>query len=207
MLSGNHFPPDPRVWQLRKVEFFGNWNQFDQNFTPLTRKWFYTFILPSNHFRVTRKREREQERERERERKKRAFAHDRSRHKESWARRDRPKLWSPRSFAEITRSVDRDRANHRSRSCEAPRRSRSRLRADRDLTKHRVDCSPSSNSVTSLCSFFSQFDRIWWFFSGFCLCFCIEEWMILYICLAIEKMWATSRKCVFYGIFNNTTKH
>ena len=31
--------------------------------------------------------------------------------------------------------------------------------------------------------------------------------MILYICLAAEKMWATSRKCVFYGIFKNTTKH
>ena len=45
------------------------------------------------------------------------------------------------------------------------------------------------------------------FFSRFCLCFCIEEWMIFYIRLAIEKMWATSRKCVFYGIFKNTTKH
>ena len=47
--------------------------------------------------------------------------------------------------------------------------------------------------------------RIWWFFSGFCLCF--EKWMILYIRLATEKIWATSRKCVFYGIFKNTTKH
>ena len=45
------------------------------------------------------------------------------------------------------------------------------------------------------------------FFSGFCLCFCIKEWMILYIRLTTEKMWATSRKCVFYGIFKNTTKH
>ena len=45
--------------------------QFDRNLEPLTRKWFYTFILPSNHFRVTRKREREREKEREGERKKR----------------------------------------------------------------------------------------------------------------------------------------
>ena len=45
------------------------------------------------------------------------------------------------------------------------------------------------------------------FFSGFCLCFCIEEGMILYIRLATKKMWATSRKCVFYGIFKNTTKY
>ena len=49
-------------------------------------------------------------------------------------------------------------------------------------------------------------DRIWWFFSGFCLCFCIEKWMI-YIRLATKKMWATSRKYVFYNIFKNTTKH
>ena len=81
-----------------------------------------------------------------------------------------------------------------------PRRSQSQHRAARSHL--------SSNLVTSLSSFFFQFDRIWWyFFSGFCLCFCIEEWMILYICLAAEKMWATTRKCVFYGIFKNKTKH
>ena len=45
------------------------------------------------------------------------------------------------------------------------------------------------------------------FFSGFCLYFCIEEWMILYFRLATKKMWVTSRKCVFYGIFKNTTKY
>ena len=51
-------------------------------------------------------------------------------------------------------------------------------------------------------------DRIWWiFFLGF-VSFVFLYWgMILYICLAAEKMWATSRKCVFYGIFKNTTKH
>ena len=36
-------------------------------------------------------------------------------------------------------------------------------------------------------------EKIWLdlmiFFSGFCLCFCIKEWMILYIRLATEKMW------------------
>ena len=31
--------------------------------------------------------------------------------------------------------------------------------------------------------------------------------MILYICLEVEKMWATSKKCLFYSIFKNTTKH
>ena len=106
----------------------------------------------------------------------------------------------------IARSVDRDLVKRWLRSREAPRRSQSRFRANRDLAKHRADCSPLSNLVASLCSFFSQFDRIWWFFfSGFCLCFCIKEWMILYIRLTTKKMWATSRKCVFYGIFKNTT--
>ena len=65
------------------------WFQFDRNFTSLTRKWFYTFILPSNHFRVTRKRERESERKRERE-------------KERRESRDRPKPSSPISSADIT---------------------------------------------------------------------------------------------------------
>ena len=77
----------------------------------------------------------------------------------------------------IAQSFDSNRAK-----CQ-PRRSRSHLHADRDHAK----C----------------LDLM--IFSEFCLCF--EEWMILYICLAIEKMWATSRKCVFYGTFKNTTKH
>ena len=113
------------------------------------------------------------------------------------------------------RKRERERMTHRRAKGE---RSRRRLRSreasiailrivDRNLAKHRADRNPSSNPVVSLCSFFSQFDRIWWFFYGFCLCFCTEEWMILYIYLAIEKMWVTSRKCVFYGIFKNTTKH
>ena len=72
---------------------------------------------------------------------------------------------------------ERERMTHR----RAPRWSRSRLCADR---------SPPSNLVTSLSLPSSLnltgFDIF--FFSGFCLCFCIGEWMILYICLTIEKM-------------------
>ena len=100
------------------------WFQFDRNFTPLTRKWFYTFILPSNHFRVTRKREREQEKERERE-KERRESRDRSKpsspisskaefaeivRRDHWHCADRAKrqLWLRE--APITRSADRDRA-------------------------------------------------------------------------------------------------
>ena len=37
-------------------------------------------------------------------------------------------------------------------------------------------------------------DLMIFFFSGFCLCFCIEKWMILYIRLATEKMWENVSK-------------
>ena len=79
------------------------------------------------------------------------------------------------------------------------KREREKERRDRDITGTvpSVDITGTAPIARSV--------RIWWFFSGFCLCF--EEWMILYIRLATEKMWATSRKCVFYGIFKNTTKH
>ena len=163
-----------------------------------------------------------QKRERARERKSSAMKIERS-SKASIAPQGKP--ISPRSSkASIAEIVHRDRWDRLPRSRKAPRRSQSHEASitisrstmpvaiagsvDRDLVKHRADRSPSLNPIASLSSFFSQFDRIWWFFfSGFCLCFCIEEWMIFYIRLAIEKMWATSRKCVFYGIFKNTTKH
>ena len=43
----------------------------------------------------------------------------------------------------------------------------------------------------------------------FILCFCIEEWYYIFVwqLRKREKMWAISRKCVFYGIFKNTTKY
>ena len=57
-------------------------------------------------------------------------------------------------------------------------------------------------------SFVFLYDQIWWiFFLGFVSFVFLYWWMILYICLAAEKMCATSRKCVFYVIFKNTTKY
>ena len=210
------------------------------------------FILPSNHFRnwdVQRKGLIDAQREKEREKERLT---DAQREKDHVVDRDLAKHRADRDLAK--HRVDRDLAKHRVdrdlafasiailRST-APIAIAISQSVDRDLVKHRADRSPSLNPIASLSPFFSQFDRIWWFFfSGFCLCFCIEEWMILYICLAtekmwenvigfddfffgfclcfcieewmifyirlaIEKMWATSRKCVFYGIFKNTTKH
>ena len=58
---------------------------------------------------------------------------------------------------------------------------------------------PSSLNLTGFVEIF--------FLLGFVFVVFIYWEMILYICLKAEKMWATSRKCVFYSIFKNTTKH
>ena len=91
----------------------------------------------------------------------------------------------------------------RSRSREAPRRSRS--------TAPRRSRSTAPRLRASLSSFFSQFDRIWWFFLWVLSVFLY--WGMNDIVIFVwqprkcEKMWTTSRKCVFYGIFKNITKH
>ena len=81
------------------------------------------------------------------------------------------------------------------------------IRRPRSRSSHpKTDRPRPQNRSSSLSSFFSQFDRIMNFF--FWVLFVFLDWgMKLYIYLAAEKMWATSRKCVFYDIFNNTTKH
>ena len=56
---------------------------------------------------------------------------------------------------------------------------------------------PSSLNLTEFDDFFLGFVSF--------VFLCLE--MILYICLEAEKMWATNRKCVFYCIFKNITKH
>ena len=44
------------------------------------------------------------------------------------------------------------------------------------------------------------------FLLGFVFVFIYWE-IVLYICLEAKKMWGIRRKCVFYIIFNNTTKY
>ena len=81
-----------------------------------------------------------------------------------------------------------------------------------------ISFSTQSSSVPPFLPSFSiadlslSLDRwIWWFFFFFLLgfvSFVFIYWeMILYICLDAEKMWVTSKKCVFYSNFKNTTKH
>ena len=152
------------------------WLKF-YSFDPETVLHFhFTFKLFLGH---AQKRERVREREREREK-------ERKESREPLLMTDRATRKA--ELAEIVQSFDRwDHLPRSPRSREAPRRSRSRLRADRNRAK----CRSRSRKGLRLSLFLIL--SIWldliFFFSGFCLCFYIEEWMILYIRFATEKMW------------------
>ena len=62
------FSPKPVCLAITENEIFRKITSCWPKFTPLTRKWFYTLIFTSNHFRVTQKREREREKERKTQR-------------------------------------------------------------------------------------------------------------------------------------------
>ena len=81
----------------------------------------------------------------------------------------------------ISRSVDLAFAFAKRRSREAPHWSRLCLR--------RAISPVVEPSHLSLFLLLSIWPDLMIFFSRFCLCFCIEEWIILYIRLATEKMW------------------
>ena len=49
---------------------------------------------------------------------------------------------------------------------------------------------------------FDEFFFCWVLF----LCLSIEKWYYIFV-WKLRKMWGTRRKCVFYIIFSNTTKH
>ena len=100
----------------------------------------------------------------------------------------------------IVRSVDHDYG------CKAPCQSRSReasiaiswstmpiaispSRRTRSREAPRQSQPLAEPSRLSLFLLLSIWPDLMIFFSRFCLCFCIEEWIILYIRLATEKMW------------------
>ena len=85
---------------------------------------------------------------------------------------------TPETHDQTHRSKHRDHTTKRERERE---RERSRDRADRRRSRSLRSWSAIKIAISPL------FVRIWWFFSGFCLCF--EEWMILCIRLVTDKMW------------------
>ena len=112
--------------------------------------------------------------------------------------------WLPTLENRRERERERERGERKKRSRHHRHRAVRRHHRHRAIRQHHWHRAKLRSREASI-AISPSFVRIWWFFSGFCLCF--EEWMILYIRLVTEKMWATSRKCVFYNIFKNTTKH
>ena len=191
MIFRKSFSVKPACLAATENRISRKWFQFDRNFTHLTRKWFYIFILPSNHFRVTRKREREREKKRERE-------------KERRARRDRPKLRLPRSFAEIVHRDCEALGSHKALIVIAIAITRSTAPITITRSTAPIAILPSRRSRSHEVSGFDDF------FLGFvCVSVLRNEWYYIFVWQPrkCEKIWATSRKCVFYGIFKNTTKH
>ena len=172
------------------------------------------FILPLNHFwnwDAQREELTNVQREKERER----TTHIRVKGERSAV--DRDLAFTPiaisRSTAPIAiaRSVDHNLAKHHAGRDRGKRRSRSWSQSTaliailpsptlRAIAISRstvpIAISPSCRSqplvepnCLSLFLLLSIWPNLMIFFSGFCLCFCIEEWMILYIYLATEKMW------------------
>ena len=235
MISWNHFPPKPACLAVTKNKIFRKIISYWSKFTPLTRKWFYTLIFTSNHFRVTQKRERARERTQKRER-----VRERMRAQPNADPANRREKERKHSLQSSHR--------HRStscRSCQAqPAKDRTQS-PDRNpeptlpfdfageprALRLRHSTSTSNRTQTATFDFapfnftvrlqlriaiekwlgFDEFDRIWWFFFCWVLfrCLSIEKWDYIFVWQPrkCEKMWATSTKCVFYGIFKNITKH
>ena len=212
-------------------------NKFSGNVFQLTVCWgckmISVFILPSNTiFRKTKRElsEREiaparRERERERERKKRPNLETDS----DEPRKPKTELVRRADCTTVEIVAPQHRSTQNQSFLSHPKTDRPRPRfvvPDRDLAfapitiaapRRAISPSPPPHDLAS-CRTQSPLSlpsslnltRLWFFFfSGFYLCFWIVGWNYVFVwqMRKCEKMWATSRKCVFYGIFNNTTKH
>ena len=148
----------------------------------LTRKLFEVKIFTSNHFRTLAQRERERE------------SPDHS--------LDRAPIWRPKELQSddhkpvSSRHTSANPHEHQSNKDQLQRRSILPLSCDLMNFFSRF-CFTCVSIWSDLMNFFLSFVSFVFLYWG----------MILYICLAAEKMYSTSRKCVFYGIFKNTTKY
>ena len=194
---GNDFLENGDVWLLLQIR--SNWKAFlvDRIWEPKERKWFFISIFTSNDFRPWKIEEREREREsittspsvditgwrgREREREKERIDRDITGWRGS-ADRDCDRNW--RFDLCAMRRSSRD-CNHDRRIARSADRDR-----DRDLS---FVCPDLMTFFWILFVFWGINDIIYSFGNRENLRKC-------------EKMWATSRKCVFYDIFENTTKY
>ena len=159
------FSPKPACLAATENEIFQKFTSCWPKFTPLTRKWIYTLIFTSIHFR--------KEREREREREKREPRSERERKK-------RLRWWSRRSS--IMPLVDRD--------CERARRSR---RSSDDRTDLASDLTFTARSHLLLRRAISIWPDLMNFFAGFCFfCEWVWNWFIIYMFTVEEVYWKLS---------------
>ena len=171
------FSVNADVWLRMENRFSRKEFQLTVKLRPLTRKIFSTNILPSNHFWRRTKRERERER-----------THT-CKHRERERERERERSWTQKTQDRWTQKIrDRRTANPRT-------------------TSHTTPIAPVSRTVPIT----PQFDQIWWFFF-FCFVSFVswtEKWYYIFVwkMRKCEKIWATSRKCIFYSIFKNTAKY
>ena len=119
---------------------------------------------------------------------------------------------NPRSSHHRRDRQTRDRRTQKTKDCQTwDRRTANPRIASRTApiapTSHTAN--PQIASHTSVIA--PQFDRIWWFFFFGFVSFVswTEKWYYIFVwkMRKCEKIWATSRKCVFYSIFKNTTKY
>ena len=145
MISGNHFPPNPRVWQQQKMKFSGNSLPVDRNL----RLWpgnevTFSFSLQF----ISGKRERERGREK----------------RESPDRRKREEEETSPAIAPLV-----DRRAARLTSSAIVRRARSSIAIVDRATRRTIapispPISPSPRDLIFSSAARSQFDRIWWIF-------------------------------------------
>ena len=188
------------VWHHLKIKSNWKYFQFDRKYSLPTRKIIFVLILPSNDFRnyslLTNS------------------SHTRTNliSAPTHAPTSSPYIvWRQAPTAQPSQARQ---APARFALRSHPRITPIALRSHQDCT----DLSLSQSSAAVLCWYWSISHSlflllsIWpdlmnFFWLGF-VSFVFNYWeIVLYICLEAEKMWETSKKCVFYIIFRNTTEH
>ena len=187
-------------------KFFGKYFSWPYVLVGLTQKWFEVKLFTSNHFWTHTHRERERERKRE---PRSLLRPSSSPTTTNWSRRSAPHQCRP-TPAQIHTSTNQAKIDSNADQLQSPTTHTSTDRQSHRADQAKIDFNAARSRLRR---------AIWWiFFFWFCF-FCVSIWPDLmnfffskfcFFCVSIlsaEKMCATSRKCVFYGIFKNIIKH
>ena len=173
VLASNHFwkcfSVNVGVWLRIKNKFSGNYFQLTMCFNGFNSEIGFSQNFHFKPFPDSRaKREREKERERPQSSDRAPVQRPQQRTPQTELQSDDHRPVSSHHATPAPIHTSTNQANINSNA------TRSRLRHTISSSHPLRDLASRSNSVTSLSSFFSQFDRIWWIFcSGFCF-FCVS---------------------------------